>query len=151
MHDFKNTHVFYIESQNNTVQTFFFFISLSLILHFFFLARLAATLSANVGDKIIASIFPELISCVVLIQWSGWYSGIHDRLLYCRLCVSWGGEKKKKQSRVRTPFLFSFSAACYRGQALKKQPKKSLQAKFIHSSKTQLKNALLIKNDTKWS
>lgn len=43
---------------------------------------LGTTLSANVGDKIIASIFPELISCTVLIQQSGWDSGIHDRLLY---------------------------------------------------------------------
>lgn len=53
---------------------------------------LAATLSANVGDKIIASIFPELISRTVLIQWSGWHSGIRDRPLYWRLCIS-GGKK----------------------------------------------------------
>ena len=130
MHDFKNTHVFYIESQNNTVQTFFFFISLSLILHFFFLARLAATLSANVGDKIIASIFPELISCVVLIQWSGWYSGIHDRLLYCRLCVSWGGEKKKKAVKSQDSFFIFIFYSLLSRSSIKKTTEKIPSSKI---------------------
>lgn len=66
------------------------------------MARLAATLSANVGDKIIASIFPELISCTVLIQWSGWHSGIHDRPLTAGFIF----QGRKKHLRVKTLFFF---------------------------------------------
>ena len=151
MHDFKNTHVFYIESQNNTVQTFFFFYFPLFNSALFFLGSLSCYFVSECGRQ----------NNCLYISWIDFLRGSNtvvrlvlrhpwQALVLQALCFL-GREKKKKQSRVRTPFLFSFSTACYRGQALKKQPKKSLQAKFIHSSKTQLKNALLIKNDTKWS
>lgn len=71
-----------------TAETYLFFFSI--ILYFLLGSVSWDTLSANVGDKIIASIFPRidfLHSSNIVVRLA------LDRPLHCKLCISVGGKK----------------------------------------------------------
>ena len=130
MHDFKNTHVFYIESQNNTVQTFFFFYFPLFNSALFFLGSLSCYFVSECGRQ----------NNCLYISWIDFLRGSNtvvrlvlrhpwQALVLQALCFLGRGKKKKAVKSQDSFFIFIFYSLLSRS-SIKKTTEKIPSSKI---------------------